>query len=402
MFETVKTQDLAERLKHRRIAERDRFEVERVALIMKHHGFDSAFPLVLTEYASGGCWIDAQDNLRLEAALQAGLETVPVRRVRHAVRIHVNPRYGHRALQQGFKGVRFVTMGVPGIVEIRRAFLKAVHPDKFDVSWMTAVQRDNWHLMMNSFVKVLTSAVSLYRRVAEWDTAGLVKQGYVPVDSPVPEAVGNPPDGDIGFDDCFVFEDTEVTSEDDDAIVTALLAYEKVRYQGAVCGFRREDKDIAKACGVSEALVSEVRHSLASEVFDVANPLGLADEARSNIEWHIRDGKCCEDEGCALRRGLREVEALREKHLVFRMSPKSLEYTQNAGTQDLDMLFEQLSEEAAACLVQGFRQAVSSSDAAKSKTRGVAVNWGRSIQAFRNVLDALIGFSLERKGGSGV
>lgn len=58
-------------------------------------------------------------------------------------------RHGHPALEQ------ITSMSPDDARQLRRDFLRAVHPDKEDLSHLSPEQRSNWHCMMNGFHEIL-------------------------------------------------------------------------------------------------------------------------------------------------------------------------------------------------------------------------------------------------------
>ena len=96
-------------------------------------------------------------------------------RKERALTLVIEPEFAivQNAFNRGYQDAKqMVGMSSETAKSMRRNFLRAVHPDKFDTSQMTEAERTNWHLMMNCFGKVLTSLEDQIRYAAE-NSAGV-------------------------------------------------------------------------------------------------------------------------------------------------------------------------------------------------------------------------------------
>ena len=82
------------------------------------------------------------------------------KRKERSLKIVIEPEHAiiHNAVGHAYQDWKqMVAMSSETAKSLRRNFLRAVHPDKFDTSRMTEAERNNWHLMMNGFAKMLES-----------------------------------------------------------------------------------------------------------------------------------------------------------------------------------------------------------------------------------------------------
>ena len=97
-------------------------------------------------------------------------------RKKRALKIVVEPEHAliHNAFNKGYADFKqLVGMNSQDAKQLHRDFLRAVHPDKFDTSRMSEVQRTNWHLMMNGVAKIIEDIGEQIRFTAEHSVGGL-------------------------------------------------------------------------------------------------------------------------------------------------------------------------------------------------------------------------------------
>ena len=170
--------------------------IEMSTAVMKAHGFDKNFPLsgrrekrgrslkyVLTSHA---------DRLRCEAAIRAEIARVPIVITATARTQKETELSGYTVSQHAWQHAQqevteMAAMDSQTAKNLYRHFLRAVHPDKYDTSQMTEVERTNWQLMLNGFSAILKSVHRDIANHERWATESLDTELLAQLDTYLPD-----------------------------------------------------------------------------------------------------------------------------------------------------------------------------------------------------------------------